>query len=308
MVRAPKLDGVGGTARPSVLPDRGGQQRAMALAASLLLATAFPAFAASPPARVMSLNVCTDQLAMLLAAPGQLVSVSDLSEDRSLSFHHELAQSYPKNGGLAEQVFLTRPDVVVTGAFSLHNTTQLLRGLGFRVEEFEFAQTLDTVPHEIRRMGGILGAEAKAEEMAQTFETELAEIEASQCEPRPTAIAWDQNGIALGAGTLADSVMRAAGLKNLAAELGFSGMAPFPLELLVVHRPDILILPENLTKAPSLADQALNHPALRALDEKTISGRFVPSGSWTCGGPFVLEAVKALRKVREEIAQCEASR
>ena len=34
-----------------------------------------------PPARVVSINLCTDQLALLLAAPGQLLSVSWLSQD-----------------------------------------------------------------------------------------------------------------------------------------------------------------------------------------------------------------------------------
>ena len=33
------------------------------------------------PRRVVSINLCTDQLAMMLAAPGQLVSVSQLAGD-----------------------------------------------------------------------------------------------------------------------------------------------------------------------------------------------------------------------------------
>ncbi len=36
---------------------------------------------AGPPERVVSVNLCTDQLAMLLAAPGQLISVSHLASD-----------------------------------------------------------------------------------------------------------------------------------------------------------------------------------------------------------------------------------
>ncbi|TKT80234.1 ABC transporter substrate-binding protein [Aquamicrobium sp. LC103] len=277
------------------------RNRFAALATLALLA--LPAHAGEAPARVMSLNVCTDQLAMLLAKPGQLVSVSELAGDPSLSFLHEKAAAYPRNAGTAEEVFLARPDAVVTGTFSLHNTTALLRRLGFRVEEFSFEQTLDTIPREIRRMGGILGAGDRAEEIASRFETELKNVEASLCGPSPTAIAYDQNGIALGSGTLADSVMRAAGLRNLAAELGYAGMAPFPLELLVVHRPDIVILREPLTEAPALADQITRHPALRALKTSHV-GAYVPPGSWACGAPAVLDAVRALRAVREEAAPC----
>lgn len=255
------------------------------------------------PGRVMSLNICTDQLAMLLAGPGQLVSVSFLSGDPSLSVLHERAGAYPQNHGLAEEVFLAEPDLVLTGTYSLHNTTALLRGAGVRVEEFPFTQTLDTIPDDIRRMGRLLGREAAAEALARSFSSELARVESARCAMRPTAIAWDQNGVALGAGTLADSAMRAAGLRNLAAELGYAGMTPLPLELLVVHRPDIVILPERLVPAPSLADQALAHPALRAL-QGSLAGRFVPAGAWTCGGPSTIEAVKALATLRERVAPC----
>ena len=58
--------------------------------------------------------------------------------------------------------------------------------------------------------------------------------------PRPTAVIFGQNGVATGAGTLADSVLKAAGFRNLAAERGFSGMAPYPLELLIIDRPDVV--------------------------------------------------------------------
>jgi iron complex transport system substrate-binding protein len=87
------------------------------LAASLATSTL------AAPQRVMSLNVCTDQLAMQLAAPGQLVSVSFLASDPDMSAMAEEAKQYPKNRGMAEEVFLRHPDLVVTGTYSLHNTT-----------------------------------------------------------------------------------------------------------------------------------------------------------------------------------------
>ncbi len=253
----------------------------------------------------MSLNVCTDQLAMALAAPGQLVSVSFLARDPDLSPLHREAERYPVNRGMAEDVFLARPDLVVTGTYTLHNTTQLLKRLGFRVEEFSFVQTLDTIPRDIRRMGALLGREEKAEAMAADFEAGLAEVEADRCEPRPTALAYEQNGVALGKGTLADTVLAAAGFRNLAAEEGVEGMAPFPLELVVEKKPDIVIVPGGDGDAPSLGAFVPRHPALRALPATRI-GAFVPRGSWSCGGPAVLEAVKALHALRREIKSCEA--
>ncbi|WP_367718503.1 ABC transporter substrate-binding protein [Nitratireductor sp. GISD-1A_MAKvit] len=270
------------------------------LAGALLVA---PVSAA--PKRVMSLNLCTDQLAMTLAEPEQLVSVSFLAREPSLSMLHEKAHSYPVNRGLAEEVFLEKPDLVVTGTYSLHNTTALLKRLGFHVEEFSFAQTLETIPDEILRMGALLGQEERAETVADSFTKELEAIAASQCDRRPTMIAYDQNGIASGRGTLADSVMRAAGFANLAAELGIIGVAPFPLEQVIAARPDVISI-STPQKAPTLGEYVPRHPAISALPNTRI-GAFVPEGSLSCGTPSVIEAVRALATLRAEIAPCPGS-
>jgi iron complex transport system substrate-binding protein len=254
----------------------------------------------------MSLNLCTDLLAMELADPGQLVSVSFLARDPALSPMAEEAEAYAVNHGRAEEVFLEKPDLVVTGTHSLHNTTALLRRLGFRIEEFSFVQTLDTIPADIRRMGALLGQEERAEALAAGFEADLAAAETAQCEPRPTAIAYEQGGVALGRGTLADSVLAAAGFQNLAAEAGIDGMAPFPLELIVEQRPDIVITPAGEDEAPSLGAHVPHHPALAALGNTRI-GAFVPQGAWSCGAPSVIDAVKALTALRAEIAPCEGA-
>ncbi|MCV0350706.1 MAG: ABC transporter substrate-binding protein [Nitratireductor sp.] len=254
------------------------------------------------PERVMSLNLCTDQLAMTLAEPEQLISVSFLAREPDLSMLHEKAQGFPVNRGLAEEVFLEKPDLVVTGTYSLHNTTALLKRLGFRIEEFSFVQTLDTIPGEIRRMGALLGQEARAEKLAEDFSQELDAIAKSQCDMRPTMIAYDQNGVALGSGTLADSVMQAAGFANLAADLGLVGVAPFPLEQVIAARPDVIVTSAS-EGAPTLGEHVPRHPAIAALPDTRI-GAFVPAGAWSCGSPAVIEAVRALASLRAEIAPC----
>ncbi|HHZ08364.1 MAG TPA: ABC transporter substrate-binding protein, partial [Rhizobiales bacterium] len=146
------------------------------LAALFLVLASTPAAADPARPRVMSLNVCTDQLVLALADPAQILSLSALADDPDLSFHSRAAAAYRKNRGLAEEVFLAQPDIVVTGTYSLHNTTQLLRHVGMRVETFDYAQTLESVPGAVRRMGVVLRQEARAERIAAAFETELAAL------------------------------------------------------------------------------------------------------------------------------------
>jgi iron complex transport system substrate-binding protein len=278
--------------------------RHLPAAAILSLAAAggmAPAAAQDALPRVMSLNVCTDQLVMALAEPQQIVSLSALSADPSLSYYAGTTGGIAKNVGLAEEVFVVRPDIVVTGTYSLHNTTELLRHLGIRVEEFDYAQTLDSIPAETRRMGAILGHAARGAAMAASFEAELAALRAEAPAARPSVVVYGQNGVVLGADTLADTVLEAAGFRNLAAERGYSGMAPYPLELLIRDRPDVVLLSPPYADAPALADQFVRHPAIEALQSIARSD-VVPRGAWGCAGPFTIEAVRALAALRREIA------
>ena len=271
-----------------------------ATAAWLLAA---PGLAQDPLPTIASLNVCTDQLAMALAAPGQLKSVSALARDPMLSAMPEQAMAYPVNRGLAEEVFTLKPDIVVTGTFSLHNTTSLLKRLGFRIEEFGYAQSLATIPADIRRMGELLGRTPQAEQMAVAFETELADLAPLKCRRKPVAIAYGQRGIALGKGTLAHTVIEAAGFQNLAAKAGYDGMSPFPLELLVTSPPDLIILPGATPGAPALADEAINHPVLKRLPG-TVTASFSRAALWSCGGPFTLQALQELRTLAADLKPC----
>ena len=117
---------------------------------------ALPA-AAEAPARVVSMNLCTDQLAMLLAAPGQLQSVSHLARDPMSSTMVDEARAYPENRGGAEQIFLMHPDLVLAGSYTSLASVTLLRGLGVRVEQLEPARCGDLSRRTRRRTLDRLG-------------------------------------------------------------------------------------------------------------------------------------------------------
>ncbi len=252
---------------------------------------------------VASLNVCTDQLAMLLAEPGQLKSVSNLARDPTLSALHERARQYPANRGIAEEVLVAKPELVVTGTFSLHNTTSLLKRLGFAVEEFRYSQSVETIAADIRRMGRLLEQDAKAEAMASRFERELAGLEPLACARKPVALFYGARGVALGKGTLAHSAMLSAGFINMAAERGYEGVAAFPLELLVQNPPDLIILPTTTPGAPALADEILTHPVLKKL-RTTVAGNLSRPARLSCGGPFTMQAIHELRTYAPSLPPC----
>lgn len=164
------LPGTFPRARPAALPLAllralpGALRRALP-GALLALFLAVPA-AAAPPERVVSVNLCTDQLAMLLAAPGQLISVSHLARDPRSSAMAAEAAAFPTNAGRAEDVYLLAPDLVLAGSFTTPASVALLRRLGLRVETFPHATSLADVGAQLRQMGTLLGREAEAEALA----------------------------------------------------------------------------------------------------------------------------------------------
>ena len=130
--------------------------------------------AAAQPHRVVSVNLCTDQLALMLAAPGQLISVSRLAHDPQSSSMVAAASALPANGSTAEEVYLLAPDLVLAGTFTAPATVNMLRGLGIRVEVFAPAQSLDDVPARIAQMGKALNREPQAAAMIDDYRAALA--------------------------------------------------------------------------------------------------------------------------------------
>lgn len=262
------------------------------------LALAISAVAAmAAPERVVSVNLCTDQLALSLAAPGQLLSVSRLAHDPASSALHDKAKHIPTNGSGAEEVYLLRPDLVLAGTFTAPATVQMLRGLGIEVELFAPARSLADVPARLRQMGAALEQGAKAEAAVSRFEADLLRLTDAP-DHRPRAALTYVNSYSSGDMTLAGDILRAAGFDNVAAEAGLSSVGTLGLEELVLLDPDVIIPGRNYPGA-ARAEDNLNHPALQATGAR-VSGDLVDR-DWICGTPQVLEAIATMRDLRRSL-------
>lgn len=250
---------------------------------------------AEAPGRVVSLNLCTDQLALLLA-PDLVVSVSSLAADPVSSALHEMAVGVPANRARAEEVFLLDPELVLAGVWSEAETVAILRRLGLRVETFPPVTTLDDLRAQVRRMGALLGREAAAEALVADFDARLSTLRRDP--PDTTAVVYYANGFAGSDASLAGEALRAAGIRNIAAEAGFGG-ARLPLERLVTMAPDLIV---TGTRYPgtSRSEAILDHPALRdAIDARPLV--VVPDREWICGTPAFLDAVARLADAAEAL-------
>ncbi|WOI58374.1 ABC transporter substrate-binding protein [Palleronia sp. LCG004] len=247
---------------------------------------------ADPPRRVVSINVCTDQLAMMLAGKDQLVSVSFIASDPRMSAMTDEAAAYPENHGRAEEIYLLAPDLVLAGIFSRTATVEMLRRLGIPVETFEDAESLSDIPGLIRQMGRALGREAEAQAIVAEFERDLATLRAEPEGLAPRAALYAPNGYAAGKTGLSGEILAAAGFDNAAGETG----GRMPLEQLAMADPDLVLTSETYPGA-SRAEEILDHPVLDAFNTEGRTGR-IRGAERVCGTPHVLRAIADLAALR----------
>ncbi|MDX2259904.1 MAG: ABC transporter substrate-binding protein [Hyphomicrobiaceae bacterium] len=252
------------------------------------------------PARVVSINLCTDQLALMIAAPGQIASVSFLARDRSMSVMADAARAYPENHGLAEQVFLMKPELVLAGTYMTASTVDLLRRLGITVEEFAPATSFADIRRDIARMGELLGHPKRAAELIAELDTRLAAASRVGGPRSPLAALYYANSYTSGRSTLPDEIVTLGGLRNLSRELGLAGVEKLPLEILVRHAPRVLVTGESYEGAPALAQEGFRHPALKGLGAEEVPAATADK-YWICGGPFTAEAVRLLAEARDRV-------
>ena len=252
--------------------------------------------AATAPQRVVSINLCTDQLLLMLARPEQILSVSHLSTDPESSFMSAQASAYPLNHARVEELLALSPDLILANSYSPRSVVVSMRRLGYRVEEFVMAESIGDIRRNIERMAALLGAEARGKAMIDEMDRRLAEL-ARKAEPRPKGIFYQPRGYTSGSRTLQDDALEAAGWENLAKLMGIEGYRAVDLESLLLAAPDQLFTSPYAPGTHSRAQRQLRHPALRrVIGERPL--REIDYRYWICGGPMIVEAVEALASAR----------
>jgi len=267
-----------------------------ALAATLIFAPAAFAQEAAKPQRIVSLNLCTDQLLLELVGRERIVSISFLAQDPEFSAVADKAKGMTVNRGLAEEIVPLRPDLVLAHKYAARQSVAMFQRLGIRVVEIDLPENLAAVKTQIATVAEAVGETARGQAMIADIERRLAALPPSSG-PRLTAAIYEPSGFAFGANSLADAILQAAGFDNLAAKLGIGGYAQLGMETLLTTPPDLLVVDDTARDRRSMAQQFLDHPALR---QRFMGARkvAVPRRLWICGGTSIVEAATLLAQAR----------
>ena len=254
----------------------------------------------SKPTRIVSLELCTDQLLIELVERLRIAAVTHLAADAANSAIPEKARGIPITRGAAEDVLRYNPDLILAGPFGVAPTVDLLRRLKRNIVVVPQAVDLDGVRTAVRAVAAAVGEQAKGEAMVAQFDRRLASFAPARPGPAPTAVIYQIGGGISRPGSLADAALTAAGFRNIAAEYRLTRAGQVPLELLVARPPDLTVLSSAAGEFRTVVADNLRHPALQALRRRHASIE-LPWQLWLCGTPHVADAIARLAEARAAI-------
>jgi iron complex transport system substrate-binding protein len=255
---------------------------AFASAASLAVA-ALPAEAA--PQRVASLNMCTDEILLMLAGSHQIASVTHLSHQRAEAPWWRSAGRYPRNDGSLLSVVPLKPDLVITMGGGAADRDGIARRLNIRLLDLPYPLSFADMRRNVARVAVATGQAERGRDVLK----DLARAWASRPGRPADTIFLSGGGRTVSPEGLSADWMRVAGLKQRATAGDRVG-----LEQLAAAPPAILLRSDYRQNQYSDEQRWLAHP----LANPVVKGRTVRTDGryWTCLGPATLREAIRLRK------------
>jgi iron complex transport system substrate-binding protein len=136
-------------------------------------------------------------------------------------------------------------------------------------------------------LGERLGVRRRADELLGAMDRKIAQARAGAARPRVRTLIYEPNGYAT-AGGVTDEVMGLAGLTNAAPGFTPTRQGTIPIEAVIAAAPELLILNGVPGEHSARADLILRHPALAALEGRTLVA-WVPLTALLCPGPWSLD-------------------
>lgn len=263
-------------------------------AALLLILSGLPAFADSP-SRVVSFNLCADQLVVALADSNQIAALSPYAQDRHLSVVAERARAFPMLDWSAEGTVALGPDLVLVGPNDRRETRRMLNALNIPVADVALVTDIATARDQILSIAARLGHPERGEAMVRALADARARLAAAARPVAKTALVVERGGYVEGPQSLTATLLAEVGLRLPAgAPSGYGGY--MSLETLLVTRPDVMVLKDPPLQAEDQGALFFTHPAVAALypADRRIA---LPTRYTLCGGPALIEALDYLADV-----------
>jgi iron complex transport system substrate-binding protein len=255
---------------------------------ALALSLASPASA--EPRRIVSLDYCADQFVLALADREQIVALSRGSR-RDDSYYRARARGIRQTRGTLEEVLALRPDLVVRNWGGLWDAQAVYARFDVPVLQVGDATDFDVARQDLLDAARVIGRAGRGEALARDLDLRLARLRATTPRTPPLVLYLSAGGAVAGSGTMMQSVIEAAGGRNVHQGESWTVM---PLERLV-EMPPALIALGFFDHGRSRVNPWLpgRHPALRrALARaETVT---LPTAAISCEAWYAIDAAEQL--------------
>lgn len=243
------------------------------------------------PQRIASLGLCTDQILLMMVDASRIATVNHQAADPVASYMAKAVGSIPLNYGSAEEIIPLHPDLVISTSFGAPDAVRILKKLGYRVELMPLPTSVDGIRSMLLRVGQWLGETEKAKTLIAEMDKKITDAQVrNQHKPSPRAIIYSPNGYTIGSDTLENDILRQAGYRNLAADMGMQRFQQISLETLVTTQSDRILIDNYAYNPHSLAYSYINHPVVRQMIPFE-NRMYVPSQLRDCAGPQVADEI-----------------
>ncbi|MCG7394781.1 ABC transporter substrate-binding protein [Microvirga sp. ACRRW] len=244
------------------------------------------------PRRVVSLNLCTDEMLLAFADREQIASLTHLIRDPSISIMVEQSQGIPVNDGRAETILFNGPDLVMVGTYGQHYQAALLKAQGLEVLTLGAWTSLKDGQDQIRTMARALGHPERGEALISEIEAALQRTK-NIVPGKPSILVYDRGGWVSSAGSPLNELLVHMGFELHHGSLGLPYGGVARLESIITSPPDYLLVDEDARTTVDNGTALFSHPAL--VNAVPFARRLVvPSKLTICGGPSTPAAIEAL--------------
>jgi iron complex transport system substrate-binding protein len=199
----------------------------------------------SPPRRIASVTLGSDEILLDLVGAGRLLGVSYFAKDPAVSNITDRLDGIANTdlSGNPERLISLDADLVVMAKYN--DPAALAQLLDAHVPVFVLADfnTIDDIRANIRLLGQATGTEARAEAMIQRMDRRLAAVQAKVKDQKSVRVLYyEPGGVTYGPGSTVDEIIRLAGGINV---IGEADLGPYPLisaEYVLTADPDLILL------------------------------------------------------------------
>ncbi len=240
------------------------------------------------PKRIASLNLCTDELLLSLADPDQIISLTWLAREESLSAFFEPARPYHQNNGRASDVIPLNPDLVFLSEFSPANTLGLLETVGIKSVVVPEPRTTAQLLENISAMSSAIDQVKKGETLISLFSSRLKSIAEDKRRQKISALLLSPGIASFGSSAVKIEILKMLNIRVLNQEKPSLANRYLSIEDLTRSSPDFVIIDKYSVNYPSVSEEILRHPLIQS----SLNTIEVEAKDWLCSTHNLLDTIE----------------